>query len=139
MCWVMDWDLWAECVIMIYCRAVFHAILISIGRGARAGLQCHHHHSRHGDHEDHPHYVMTRVLHCSLLCRCPPSAQCPPRLETCVPVPGPARRLVPASPRTRASNEGYPKVPEDFTIPEKAPTWAFCRCHYHKGRAAVRN
>ena len=37
MCWVMDWDLWAECVIMIYCRAVFHAILISIGRGARAG------------------------------------------------------------------------------------------------------
>ena len=33
----MDWDLWAECVIMIYCRAVFHAILISIGRGARAG------------------------------------------------------------------------------------------------------
>ena len=44
MCWVMDWDLWAECVIMIYCRAVFHAILISIGRGARAGLQCHHRH-----------------------------------------------------------------------------------------------
>ena len=23
---------------------------------------------------------------------------------------------------TRASNEGYPKVPEDFTITEKAPT-----------------
>ena len=27
--------------------------------------------------------------------------------------------------KTRASNEGYPKVPEDFTIMEKAPTRAF--------------
>ena len=27
--------------------------------------------------------------------------------------------------RTRASNEDYPKVPEDFTITEKAPTRAF--------------
>ena len=27
--------------------------------------------------------------------------------------------------QTRASNEGYPKVPEDFTITEKAPTTAF--------------
>ena len=26
--------------------------------------------------------------------------------------------------QTRASNEGYPKVPEDFTITEKAPTRA---------------
>ena len=26
---------------------------------------------------------------------------------------------------TSASNEGYPKVPEDFTIKEKAPTRAF--------------
>ena len=25
----------------------------------------------------------------------------------------------------RASNEGYSKIPEDFTIPEKAPTQAF--------------
>ena len=28
---------------------------------------------------------------------------------------------------SRASNEGYPKVREDFTIPEKAPT----RVHSH--------
>ena len=27
--------------------------------------------------------------------------------------------------RTRASNEDYPKAPEDFTITEKAPTRAF--------------
>ena len=28
---------------------------------------------------------------------------------------------------TRASNEGYPKAREDFTITEKAPTRAFSR------------
>ena len=36
----------------------------------------------------------------------------------------------------RASNEGYPKVPEDFTITEKAPTSTFTfKKLGHKGRA----
>ena len=31
----------------------------------------------------------------------------------------------PAPVASRASNDGYPKVPEDFTIKEKAPTRTF--------------
>ena len=34
-------------------------------------------------------------------------------------------RNVPSCVDSRASNEGYPKVPEDFTIMEEAPTRTF--------------
>ena len=43
---------------------------------------------------------------------------------------GRARLLRQVPQGDRASNEGYPKIPEDFTIMEKAPT----RRKGHKGR-----
>ena len=43
----------------------------------------------------------------------------------------------PDSRAIRASNEGYPKVPENFTITEKAPTRAFSYLHLVLGYTAL--